>query len=54
MNIEKVNDLLTKIERAANQIEGQEDEMADYTRHIREFVDAIRDEVNQAADVTER
>jgi len=54
MNIDKVNDLLTKIERTAQQAVGQDEEMADYTARIIEHVDAIREEVNQAAEMAER
>jgi hypothetical protein len=50
MNLSRINDLLNKIEMAARQIEGADREMADYTGHIREFVDGIRAEVNPSAD----
>jgi hypothetical protein len=50
MNVAKVNDLLNKIEMVSRQIEGADREMADYTGHIRRFLDEIRSQVNPPAD----
>ena len=50
MDIRKVEDLLSKIEMASRQIDGQDRSLADYTGHIREFVDLIRQEVNPPPD----
>jgi hypothetical protein len=50
MNLSRVKDSLNKIERASQQIEGADAEMANYTGHIRAFVDEIRAEVNPPAD----
>jgi hypothetical protein len=45
MHTRKVEDLLIKIEMASRQIEGQDPELADYTGHIRDFVNDIRREI---------
>lgn len=45
MDIRKIEDLLSKIEMASRQIEGQDRALVDYTGHIREFVGLIRQEV---------
>ena len=45
MDIRKLENLLTKIELASRQIEGQEVSLADYTGNIRVSVDEIRQEI---------
>jgi len=45
MDIRKIEDLLSKIEMASRQIEGQDASLADYTAHIRQFASEIRQEV---------
>jgi hypothetical protein len=50
MDIRKIEDLLSKIEMASRQIEGQDSSLANYTGHIRQFVNEIRQEVVPPSD----
>jgi hypothetical protein len=52
MDIRKIENLLTQIEMASRQIEGQESSLADYTGNIRVFVDHIRQEIAPPPDDT--
>jgi hypothetical protein len=50
MDLRKIEDLLSRIESAAVQIEGHDPSLANYTGHIRQFVGELRQEVTPPPD----